>query len=78
MECFCYLRNIQDKLEDGKSPYEARFGTPFDGPVIPLGVDIFPISTKDTSRLHRCVTKMRPGILIGHALKCGGRWTRDV
>ena len=33
MECHCYLRNIQDKLSDGKTPYERRFGMPFDGPV---------------------------------------------
>ena len=36
MECFCFLRNLQDNLTDAKSPYETRFGTPFDGPMIPL------------------------------------------
>ena len=30
MECYCYLRNIQDLLSDGKTPCERRFGTPFD------------------------------------------------
>ena len=29
MECFTYLRNIQDLLSDGKTPYERRFGEPF-------------------------------------------------
>ena len=29
MECYCYLRNIQDLLSDGKTPYERRFGMPF-------------------------------------------------
>ena len=28
-ECKTYLRNIQDLLSDGKSPYERRFGEPF-------------------------------------------------
>ena len=37
MECYCYLRNIQDKLSDGKTPYERRFGMPFNGPIIPFG-----------------------------------------
>ena len=37
MECHCYLRNIQDLLSDGKTPYERRFGMPFDGPVTPFG-----------------------------------------
>ena len=29
MECCCYLRNIQDLLSDGKTPYERPFGIPF-------------------------------------------------
>ena len=35
MECSCYLRNFQDHLSDGKTPYERRFGIPFNGAVIP-------------------------------------------
>ena len=55
MECYCYLRNIQDLLSDGKTPYERRFGMPFNGPVIPFGamVEYHPISAKDQSRLHQ-------------------------
>ena len=37
MECYCYLRNVQDLLSDGKTLYEQRFGEPFRGPVIPFG-----------------------------------------
>ena len=29
MECYAYLRNVTDLLSDGKSPYERRFGEPF-------------------------------------------------
>ena len=36
MKCYCYLRNIQDLLSDGKTPYERRFVMPFNGPVIPF------------------------------------------
>ena len=35
-ECFSYLRNVQDLLSDGKTPYERRFGQPFKGPIIPF------------------------------------------
>ena len=28
-----YLRNIQDILSDGKTPYERRFGQPFKRPI---------------------------------------------
>ena len=34
---FSYLRNIQDLLSDGKTPYERRFGKPFKGRVVPFG-----------------------------------------
>ena len=34
MECYTYLRNIQDLLSDGKPP--RRFGKPFKGPIIPF------------------------------------------
>ena len=37
MECHTYLRNVQDLLSDGKTPYERRFGEPFNGPIIPFG-----------------------------------------
>ena len=36
MECYCYLRHVQDLLADGKIPYEKRFGEPFKGPVVPI------------------------------------------
>ena len=29
MECYTYLRNVQDLLSDGKTPYERRSGEPF-------------------------------------------------
>ena len=55
MECYCYLRNFQDLLADGKSPHESRFGEPFKGPILLFGamVENHHISTGDPSRLHR-------------------------
>ena len=38
MEGFSYLRNIQDLLSDGKTPYERRFGKPFKGLNISFGI----------------------------------------
>ena len=48
MESFSYLRNIQDLLSDGKTPYERRFGQPFRGPIIPFGslVELSPYNCK--------------------------------
>ena len=64
VECSCSLRNVQDLLADGKTPYERRFGEPFEGPVIPFGamVEYHPISARDRSRLHPFGKKVLPGI----------------
>ena len=70
MECYCCLRNIQDLLFDGKTPYERRFGMPFDGPVIPFGamVEHHHFSAKDRSRLHQFGPKVLPGTFLGYVL----------
>ena len=49
MECYTYLRNVQDLLSGGKTPHEKRFGKPFKGPIIPFGsqVEYYPTSAKD-------------------------------
>ena len=81
MECDCYLRNIQDKLSDGKTPHERRFGMPFNGPAIPFGamVEYHPISAKDQSRLHEFGSRVLPGIFLGYALYAGrGIWKGDI
>ena len=33
MECYCYLRNVQDLLADDQTPCECRFNSPIDGPI---------------------------------------------
>ena len=73
MECYCYLRYIQDLLYDGKTPYERRFVKPCNGPAIPFGamVECHPISAKDPSRLHQFGPKVLPGMFLGYVLHAG-------
>ena len=80
MECYTYLRNIQDLLSDGKTPYERRFGQPFKGPIIPFGslVEYYPISAKDLSRIHQFAKKVLPGLFLGYALYAGWIWKGDI
>ena len=69
MECYCYLRNVQDLLADGKTPHERRFGEPFGGAVIPCGsmVEYHPFLPKDILRLHQ----FGPEVL-------GDIWVKDI
>ena len=80
MECYCYLRNIQDLLSDGKTPYERRFGQPLKGPIIPFGslVEYHPITAKDQSRIQQFGKKVLPGLFLGYALYAEGIWKGDV
>ena len=71
MECYTYLRNIQDLLSDGKTPYERRFGgEPLKGPIIQFAslLEYYPTSAKDQSRIHQFGKKVLPGLFLGYAL----------
>ena len=80
IECYTYLRNIQDRLSDGKTSYERRFGQPFKGPIIPFGslVEYYPISVKDKSRIHQFGKKVLPGLFLGYALYTEIIWKGDI
>ena len=80
MQCYTYLRNVQDLLSDGKTPYERLVGQPFEGPVIPFGslVDHHHFTAKDQSGIHQFGKKVLPGLFIGYALYAGGIWKGDV
>ena len=73
MECYCYLRNIQDLLSDGKTPYERSLGMPFNGPVISFGamVEYHPISSKDLSKLHQFGPKSLARYISQLCIVCG-------
>ena len=80
MECYTYLRNVTDLLSDGKTPYERRFGEPFEGPIIPFGslVEYHPITAKDQSKIHQFGKKVLPGLFLGYAFYAGRIWKGDV
>ena len=80
MECYTYLRNVTDLLSDGKTPYERRFGKPFEGQIIPFGslVECHFITAKDQSRIHQFGKKVLPGLFLGYAPYAGGIWKGDI
>ena len=80
MECCIYLRNVADLLSDGKTPYERRFGQPFEGPIVPFGslVECHPVTAKDQSRIHQFGKTVLPGLFLGHALYAEGIWKGDI
>ena len=55
------------------TPYERRFGTPFEGRIIPFGslVEYCPILAKDQSIIHHFGKNVLPGLFLGYALYAG-------
>ena len=80
MECYTFLRNVQDLLSDGKTPYERHFGKPLKGPIVPFGslVECHPFTAKDQSRIHQFGKKVLLGLFFRYALYAGGIWKGDV
>ena len=80
MECHCHLRNVRDKMADGKTAFEKRYGQNFDAPSIPFGtlVEYIPITAKDKSRVRQFGKKTLKGIFLGCVLRAGGVWSGDL
>ena len=76
MECFSYLRNIQDLLSDGITPNERRFGNHLKDRSFRLvpWLSYYPISVKDQSRIHQFGKRVLPGLFLGYALYAGRIW----
>ena len=74
MECYTYLRNVTDLFSDGKTPYEKRFGKPFNGPIIPFGSldEYHLITAKNQSRIHQFGKKDLLGSFFGYAFYAVG------
>ena len=59
VECYCFLRNVQDLLYDGQTPYERRFGEPLSRPIIPFlsmvlnFIRLLPKTSRDPTNLSK-------------------------
>ena len=80
MECYWYLRNIQDLLSDVKTPYERRFGIPWNGPVIPFGAMVaFTVFLPRTCR--DCINSVQKSCQVLFSVlhySAGSVWKRDI
>ena len=81
MECFCHVRNIQDKLSDFKHLTKGGSECPltYQKYCLEQWSNITLFLRKDQSRLHEFGSKVLPGIFFGYALYAGGGvWTGDI
>ena len=77
MQCFSYLRNIQDLFSDGKIPNERPFGVPFNGPVIPFGATSnITLFVRKTYRDY--INLVQKSCQVFHVLYPGGIWKGDI
>ena len=80
MSCYCLMRNSIDKVRDGLTPYQLKFGIDLPGPLIPFGsaVDYKPSSEQDKRRLHEFGANVLAGIFMGYSQQHGGGWNGDL
>ena len=80
MECYCFMRNVQDLLADGKTPCERRFGERFKGHIIFFGamVEYHPISPRDQARIHQIGKKVLPEIFLVYESVAVSIWKGDI
>ena len=66
VECLCHLRDVRDKMADGKTALEKRFGKHLDGPSIPFRTLVahIPTTAKNKSRIHQFGHKMLKGFFV--------------
>ena len=55
MSCYCFLRNVVDLLVEGITPWEKRFGSPFQGPLIPFELKL--IINQFLQKIRKSFTK---------------------
>ena len=79
MECYCYLRTIEDLLAGGKTLYERRLGEPKGQEfLLEQWLNIIRFLQKDQLRLPQFGKKVLPGIFLGYELVAGGIWNGDI
>ena len=80
MECYCYLRYVQDLLADGNtlSKRKEHWKGHLKDRSCRFVLLFHPISSNDTARLHQFVSKVLPEIFTGYALNAGRSWTVDL
>ena len=80
MECYCYLRNVQDLLSDGTTLTNGAWENHSVGQQHPFGsmVGHHPISAEDQVRLHHFGEKLLLGVFLGDALYAGGIWQGGI
>ena len=73
MECYCYLRNVHDKMADGKTAHEEH-GCPARGKR-QLQTHRF---RKGESRLHQFGRRVLLGMFMDNVLHAGGGSSSDL
>ena len=78
--CYCFLTNITDiSVGQTKTPYELRFGAPYNGIVLPFGAacEYKPESVKGKFLVRPFGQQMLPAIFVGYHQREGGKPSGD-
>ena len=80
VRCFAFLYNVTVHQHDGKTPYLKRFGSEFDGPLLPFGsaVSYKPSDDATLATIPKFGERTTPGLFAGYHLHNGCTWSKDL
>ena len=75
----CFLRNINDVVNNGKTAYQLRHESDFCGKRLPFGCAVHykPSAHREVDDIQKFEARTRTGILVGYHLHSGGKWSGD-
>jgi hypothetical protein len=78
-KAFCVAFNATNTNENGKTPWELRFGQQCPIQLIPFGSMIWylPATEKATTGENKFGPNAKPGIFMGYFMNPGSAWSRD-
>ena len=75
MEDYWSLRNVHDKMAEGKTAVERRFGQTFDGLFFGTLVECILMTAQDKARVHQFDKETLNGMFLGHVLRAERGWS---
>ena len=75
---YCFLHNVVSRAPGKPAPWELRFGTPFNGPLLAFGSEVsYKSAINDPSDGLKFGPSSKQGVVVGYFMNPGGAWSKD-
>ena len=75
---YCFLHNVTRKAPGEPAPWELRFGTAFNGPLLAFGSEVsYKSAISDPNDGLKFGPSSKQAVIVGYFLNPGGAWSKD-